>query len=308
MRKYSSQLDQIKNQEMIEKHKREKSETVLMDDDRFYVMIPYNYGSCYTFNNAEGIQANFCTGGSNGLSWSRRYMPDGPVIMLADKTNLENVDGKWQMHAATNQLVNAHQENRHSLRLNDMKFASLFPGLMKEIGKEMNKKANEIREKSKASEFIESEYDIPHEVLNLGRTFPISWASGDAEDENPPEQQQNLLEKKVTKTRLDPKCWKGKKIGNPKTKVKGGVRVNNCVPMEETVKSAIARSALGLNETEEAAKKEYRVKAIVQSLGAARKNYIIRVSASDEQQAITIANKKARAFGTLISSKLVDEE
>ena len=34
------------------------------------------------------------------------------------------------------------------------------------------------------------------------------------------------------KTRLDPKCWKGKKIGNPKTKMKGGVRVNNCVPAE----------------------------------------------------------------------------
>lgn len=34
------------------------------------------------------------------------------------------------------------------------------------------------------------------------------------------------------KVRLDPKCWKGKKIGNPKTKVKGGVRVNNCVPAE----------------------------------------------------------------------------
>ena len=40
-------------------------------------------------------------------------------------------------------------------------------------------------------------------------------------------------EAKATKTRLDPKCWSGKKIGNPKTKVKGGVRVNNCVPMEE---------------------------------------------------------------------------
>ena len=37
----------------------------------------------------------------------------------------------------------------------------------------------------------------------------------------------DLQEEKV---RLDPKCWKGKKIGNPKTKVKGGVRVNNCVP------------------------------------------------------------------------------
>ena len=34
------------------------------------------------------------------------------------------------------------------------------------------------------------------------------------------------------KTRLDPKCWSGKKIGTPKTKVKGGVRVNNCVPAE----------------------------------------------------------------------------
>ena len=33
--------------------------------------------------------------------------------------------------------------------------------------------------------------------------------------------------KKATSTRLDPKCWKGyKKAG---TKVKGGVRVNNCV-------------------------------------------------------------------------------
>jgi pyrimidine deaminase RibD-like protein len=32
------------------------------------------------------------------------------------------------------------------------------------------------------------------------------------------------------KQRLDPKCWKGKHIGTPKTKIKGGVRVNNCVP------------------------------------------------------------------------------
>ena len=32
------------------------------------------------------------------------------------------------------------------------------------------------------------------------------------------------------KRRIDKKCWKGKKIGNPKTKVINGVRVNNCVP------------------------------------------------------------------------------
>jgi len=44
---------------------------------------------------------------------------------------------------------------------------------------------------------------------------------------------QVLTEAKATKTRLDPKCWSGKHIGTPKTKVKGGVRVNNCVPNKE---------------------------------------------------------------------------
>jgi hypothetical protein len=29
--------------------------------------------------------------------------------------------------------------------------------------------------------------------------------------------------------RLDKACWKGKKLGTPKTKIKGGIRVNNCV-------------------------------------------------------------------------------
>ena len=40
------------------------------------------------------------------------------------------------------------------------------------------------------------------------------------------------------KQRLDPKCWKGyKKQG---TKVKGGVRVNNCVPVGESIEATMA--------------------------------------------------------------------
>lgn len=46
---------------------------------------------------------------------------------------------------------------------------------------------------------------------------------------------QGVAEEKV---RLDPKCWTGKKIGNPKTKMKGGVRVNNCVPAESVAEDA----------------------------------------------------------------------
>jgi hypothetical protein len=45
------------------------------------------------------------------------------------------------------------------------------------------------------------------------------------------------------KVRLDPKCWTGKKIGNPKTKMKGGVRVNNCVPAE-SVDQGVAEAQL----------------------------------------------------------------
>jgi hypothetical protein len=51
------------------------------------------------------------------------------------------------------------------------------------------------------------------------------------------------------KVRLDPKCWTGKKIGNPKTKMKGGVRVNNCVPAEsvEEAANAAQQAAIAVN-------------------------------------------------------------
>jgi hypothetical protein len=65
------------------------------------------------------------------------------------------------------------------------------------------------------------------------------------------------------KVRLDPKCWTGKKIGNPKTKMKGGTRVNNCVPAEsvnEMDKSQTPPGRDGSNDPD-AGKKEYTAKA-----------------------------------------------
>jgi len=49
------------------------------------------------------------------------------------------------------------------------------------------------------------------------------------------------------KQRLDPKCWKGKhKEG---TKIKGGIRVNNCVPNESVAEAANAaqQAAIAIN-------------------------------------------------------------
>ena len=67
-----------------------------------------------------------------------------------------------------------------------------------------------------------------------------------------------LSEAKATSQRLDPKCWKGyKKQG---TKVKGGVRVNNCVPIEETYEGDDFHEAYGemwYNEDEQLDEAEY---------------------------------------------------
>ena len=60
------------------------------------------------------------------------------------------------------------------------------------------------------------------------------------------------------KVRLDPKCWTGKKIGNPKTKVKGGVRVNNCVPAESVNEAAnpAQQAAIAIAKKKKAGVKE----------------------------------------------------
>ena len=60
---------------------------------------------------------------------------------------------------------------------------------------------------------------------------------------------------KEEKTRLDPKCWTGKKIGNPKTKMKGGVRVNNCVPAEESYMESVKKQGITDSKLLEAAAK-----------------------------------------------------
>ena len=108
-REYRDELRRIKDAETIEKHKREKKEITLIDNDRFLVTLPLNYGACYTFNNSEGYQASFCTGSSSGLRWFQNYAPDGPIISIVDKHNHEDVNGKWQMHGPTGQMNNGNQ-------------------------------------------------------------------------------------------------------------------------------------------------------------------------------------------------------
>lgn len=181
-REYRDELRRIKDAETIEKHKREKKETTLIDNDRFLITLPYNYGACYTFNNSAGFQASFCTGSSNGLTWFNRYAPDGPIISIIDKDNLDDVNGKWQMHAPTNQMNNGNQTLSYSR--GDQKFAELFPGLMKEIIKAMQSKADEIKKNS--TEIVSGGYDVSKAIADIKNNLPYSYASEPEKKEEEP--------------------------------------------------------------------------------------------------------------------------
>lgn len=171
---YRDTLRKIKDEEELEKHKRTRKEVVLIDNDRFYVIIPLNYGACYTFNNQTGHMSNFCTGGSSGLNWFNRYAPAGPIISIVDKQNLDDKNGKWQLHAPTNQLVNSTQDQKYGG--GDREFATLFPGLMKEIVRAMVTKANEIKAGSKEID-PPNGYDVREAAKDIVRRFPISYKS-----------------------------------------------------------------------------------------------------------------------------------
>ena len=174
-REYRDELRKIKDAEVIEKHKREKKETVLIDDDRYLVTIPYNYGSCYNFNNAHGFNASFCTGSSSGATWFNRYADDGPIISVFDKQNGDDVNGKWQIHAPTNQINNGNQTIRR-----DEKFAELFPGLMKRIADAVQANGDEINKNS--TEIVKGGYNISKAVSDLKNKFPMSYNSGEPEE------------------------------------------------------------------------------------------------------------------------------
>jgi hypothetical protein len=182
-RDYRDELRRIKDAEVVEKHKREKKETTLIDNERFLITLPYNYGACYNFNNAHGYNASFCTGSSSGQRWFERYAPEGPIISIFDKQNQEDENGKWQMHAPTGQMNNGNQSLSYSR--GDQKFAELFPGLMKEIIAAVKSNAEEI--KTNSTDIVRGGYDIDAAIAEIKSKLPASYASEKAKPEEPEE-------------------------------------------------------------------------------------------------------------------------
>ena len=95
---------------------------------------------------------------------------------MFDKQNADDVMGKWQIHAPTNQINNGNQSNRK-----DEKFAELFPGLMKRIADAIQANADELKKNS--TEIVSGGYDAGKAVTDLKNKFPMSYNSGEPEAE-----------------------------------------------------------------------------------------------------------------------------
>ena len=91
------------------------------------------------------------------------------------------------------------------------------------------------------------------------------------------------------KVRLDPKCWKGKKIGNPKTKMKGGVRVNNCVPKEGVAEAANAAQQAAIAISMKKAGKTPKKKSVKEGMGDV--DMVLRDIVSGEMDPYTVMTR-----------------
>jgi hypothetical protein len=98
-----------------------------------------------------------------------------------DKQNADDVNGKWQLHAPTNQINNGNQTVRK-----DEKFAELFPGLMKRIADAIQANADELKKNS--TEIVSGGYDAAKAVSDLKNKFPMSYNSGEEEKKDEPQE------------------------------------------------------------------------------------------------------------------------
>lgn len=165
--KYGREIERLITAARVEKVKRNAKSITLIDNERYHVSVPLNYGACYVFNHQTGHQSTFCTGSSTGMGWFGEYSNDGPLINVLDKKNANSPNGKWQIHAPSKQINNSNQTIN-----SDKKFAELFPGLMSEIQQALLAHASELNAASQ--NIVKGGWNISRAVDQLKKVFPQS--------------------------------------------------------------------------------------------------------------------------------------
>ena len=182
--KYQAELKRIRNAAEIAKMKKDARELTIIDDDRYWVSVPFNYGACYVFNTTGHI-STFCTGGSSGRDLFRSYSVQGMLVMIIDKQNVNNEDGKWQMQASSGQFYNSTQRNRYD---RGERFGEMFPGLMRRIIAALQQKASAIHDMS-LQLIGPPGYNIPHEIAQIKEKFPKSLTKDKNQQDEPSEEE-----------------------------------------------------------------------------------------------------------------------
>jgi hypothetical protein len=176
--KYEQEIANLKDKERLKKIKRNKKDLVLINDGEVFVSIPFNYSACYYFNNGFGINANYCTGSSNGEYWFKNYSQNGVILNIFNIKEPNNDTSKYQIHAATDQIKSASQSHSYS---RDEVFAETYPGLMQRIFAAMKENAVTINEMSK--DITPGGYNVDREIQLLKKKFPLSAASKATDEE-----------------------------------------------------------------------------------------------------------------------------
>lgn len=113
------------------------------------------------------------------------------------------------------------------------------------------------------------------------------------------------------KQRLDAKCWKGKHIGTPKTKIKGGIRVNNCVPNNESVSEGdvvpVPTKPIGMSDEAAAKKIAAKLLGTPDITVPTLKSYIVRYLPMVGKKPKDIEHLTALVYHLLYSDDSLDE-
>jgi len=144
----SNLREAIRKEAALKRMQAQAKEYVLLDNDKFRITIPLNYGGCYMFNFGPGVPGTYCTGSSTGEYWFDNYKREDLIIDILDKHNLPSADGKWQIHGSSGQVKNAKQERWHNVqdeRYNSVEyFKRLYPELVRGLPNLINHQRDKI--------------------------------------------------------------------------------------------------------------------------------------------------------------------
>lgn len=122
---YRGVLKKIKEEERIKNLTKDAKSITILDNDKYVVVVPLNYGASCKFARSEGEFANWCTGTTSSDHYFGHYSRQGPLVIFYAK---DDPRAKYQLHAPSDQFKDIKDEE-----INRKAFAQKYPDAMNDI-------------------------------------------------------------------------------------------------------------------------------------------------------------------------------